>query len=1175
MEAWREAIQPSGVTVVTHGFQPDNAGGDALKTLASGIWDRAEGLGNAYLVDYDLASDNFEITEPAALPVDGVLTQAEVIFLHDWADGSNEFTGGWGEAAGDALASMLLELGLTGVGAPLHFIGHSFGTAVTSEAVERLGSLGVQVDQVTYLDPHDFNQTLVFDTAQELDTLGRPAGYGASVWSNVAFSDTYYQTSSRSLLPADTIPDGRPIPGSYNRLLSEIDLGGGFAGADSDHSRVWADWYLGSVADPAAYRGEGYGFSRLLGGEDTRPEPVFYGSGQDHEHSLSLLVDTATGQPNTLGLARAGLSGPAEVVQGRWRPEVSPFHLSNGDFEAGVSPTAAGRIAGWSGYNPDATTGAPGRVQTPAFGSTHFLRLDSSGPARTHSLFHVPEAAERVYFDAQRVLPGSGEFLRVTLSDEELTAEPIRLEGVDPGYRSYAVTIPQNLRGDEHTLTFALSGGPGSAAEVNIDNVTLGRADASPVARLGTELGREEFWAWTDRLLDETALTGALPLIGQARQFLDGGTGQAVQQRLAALFTRPGFDALFNMEQFRAALAEVDGVEGVVVTVDTPSHVEAELDVRLSWVERIQIDGSTLGETPLELTGGSVDVRVDLDLDLRVGAEDGNTAGLAVYLSTTGENEIRLGLSIETGEEPLEVQLGTELLGSLDVTPSLDARIAIDLVSDDPRGPGYDGRLYLLELEELARDAGDERPGLADAFEARLSGTAGLKVDLTDAELPSRSEPVAANNGLELVWRDLNRPADVAVTYDGDERGIFEAIGNLSSDALRAGVEAGLERFIDTIASVETLEVLAGAVPLLGSNLGDLTRLSEELRSALGDVIDPAEPVSLAGVRDALEDKLRDAFNDSVSVALTLEDSLLRYELSLSQENSAGNDLQLLALDVAQLTAGAAAPASGRLGVDVAFDLSVDGGQRVRVEIAADASNASRADLVEDLEVALLTAGLGGVVSAELSAEGDKLILRGINRQAGGLRSLSVHDAGDGSLMRLGFQTGDSATNQGLAQDLLLEEDEDAGVALSGSLRAFATLNATVGLDLDRLDDPVAAFFLEFGAGANAPALTVGVVSGDSPTGAGEWVSIDGLEARLGPVTASLGGGDPSQNQGIKLNARYGLSVQPGVAAGLPAGATPARFASTPRPCPAGASARSSSWRRSIPSRSTSRSNCR
>ena len=76
----------------------------------------------------------------------------------------------------------------------LHFLGHGSGAAVTSAAVERLGALGVPVDQVTYLDPHDFVQAGLPDILTQQSALGLPLGYGAAVWKNVAFTDVYYQS---------------------------------------------------------------------------------------------------------------------------------------------------------------------------------------------------------------------------------------------------------------------------------------------------------------------------------------------------------------------------------------------------------------------------------------------------------------------------------------------------------------------------------------------------------------------------------------------------------------------------------------------------------------------------------------------------------------------------------------------------------------------------------------------------------------------------------------------------------------------------------------------------------------------------------------------------------------------------------------------------------------------
>jgi hypothetical protein len=189
LETVRDRLKPyietqavQGATVVTHGYQPQVGGsGDSLWTLADGIRDRvAEG---AWLLDYDTTQagtpgfDSDRAQDEDGSRLSGVPT--EVVLLFDWAPESNEASAGWGEAAGDALFSLIVDLGLVepeaGTSVPLHFIGHSFGAAVTSEAVERLARFSVYVDQVTYLDPHDFDQAIAgVDTGQRVYDLGLP-----------------------------------------------------------------------------------------------------------------------------------------------------------------------------------------------------------------------------------------------------------------------------------------------------------------------------------------------------------------------------------------------------------------------------------------------------------------------------------------------------------------------------------------------------------------------------------------------------------------------------------------------------------------------------------------------------------------------------------------------------------------------------------------------------------------------------------------------------------------------------------------------------------------------------------------------------------------------------------------------------------------------------------------
>jgi hypothetical protein len=210
----------SGVTVLTHSYQiadGENSAfgyflsaspGDAMRPLAMAIHQQTGG----FLLDYDIpeasAQGQIDLDQsilPSERAIAGNADGLHAVVLFDWAPESNEFSSGWAEAAGDALFNLLVRLGLVdpstqAANPDLHFIGHGFGAVVTSEAVERLAAYGVPVDQVTFLDPHDFDQLLFpSDASMELWTSGRPAGYGATVWNNVKFADAYIQTQRACL----------------------------------------------------------------------------------------------------------------------------------------------------------------------------------------------------------------------------------------------------------------------------------------------------------------------------------------------------------------------------------------------------------------------------------------------------------------------------------------------------------------------------------------------------------------------------------------------------------------------------------------------------------------------------------------------------------------------------------------------------------------------------------------------------------------------------------------------------------------------------------------------------------------------------------------------------------------------------------------------------------------
>lgn len=109
---------------------------------------------------------------------------------------------------------------------PLHFIGHSRGTVVNSEIIQRVGTYfpyaGGKIDeygkpvvgddgkpvrdlQMTTLDPHDFNQPSL---AANFKDFQEPK---IQIWDNITFADNYYQTLGFEDGFTAT-PNGRDLP---------------------------------------------------------------------------------------------------------------------------------------------------------------------------------------------------------------------------------------------------------------------------------------------------------------------------------------------------------------------------------------------------------------------------------------------------------------------------------------------------------------------------------------------------------------------------------------------------------------------------------------------------------------------------------------------------------------------------------------------------------------------------------------------------------------------------------------------------------------------------------------------------------------------------------------------------------------------------------------------------
>ncbi|WP_406700164.1 SdrD B-like domain-containing protein [Singulisphaera sp. Ch08] len=464
------SLQPvsiTGATILVHDYAADDAGANALYDLGAAVRTRADAAngatGGAWLVDHN-ALNGVDMVDAgrSTLPTLGGPASGELVLVYDWGAVSRQAAGGVAQAAGDGLTALMTRLGLinpaTGTGAPLHLIGEGTGAVVVSEAVERMARFGINVDQETFLDPHDFDQgpdsaggVLAVDGLQGLATGGPQGGYGAVVWSNVEFADAYYQTTAT--------PSGRPIPGAFNSYLP----GSSFISNLPGHQQPRAA-YLESVVNTAVTN-RGFALSRIAGG--VRGLPTFFttstGLTQSHIFSNPTLVNPDTGVVKLAGLAAIGFTGAttaaADFTAQHSAPLWSSQEVVNGDFN---SVGTGGFLPGWS---------APGSGVAPigTAGSNAFLLLSATGPQRSHLAQVVPTGSSMLAFDVKRVSSDADDQLAVYLGATLLGR--VALNQTDSAFVTQRLALPDNLKGSAAGIRFQIEGGAAVGAVVHVDNL--------------------------------------------------------------------------------------------------------------------------------------------------------------------------------------------------------------------------------------------------------------------------------------------------------------------------------------------------------------------------------------------------------------------------------------------------------------------------------------------------------------------------------------------------------------------------------------------------------------------------------------------------------------------------------------------------------------------------------
>ena len=257
-----------GVTAVTHGYLPGAGTAPGwLYDLAIAMLNRA-GRGKLWLMSFEESG----VTTLTRLSLAGAEQRAtSEKFSPQFVEGSDASADAsdpakigeqviiyhWGTYANNTLASPLghaavaghaLEAALRGgcgehaasflaAGTPLHLIAHSFGTVVISEAARRLAAANIEVDQLTVLDPHDFDESWIpVDGAARLPNV--------NVWENVRYADDYFATKGGGA--ADN-PHGRAINHARTEDLTDFD---GFYNAWLNHSHSNTHGFYHGTVNP-------------------------------------------------------------------------------------------------------------------------------------------------------------------------------------------------------------------------------------------------------------------------------------------------------------------------------------------------------------------------------------------------------------------------------------------------------------------------------------------------------------------------------------------------------------------------------------------------------------------------------------------------------------------------------------------------------------------------------------------------------------------------------------------------------------------------------------------------------------------------------------------------------------------------------------------------------------
>jgi len=205
--------QGAGVTIIVHGWDPDGKQPDWMTSMAEAIIERSGNDGQIDTITVTGTTGNLTVTRgrwdfdmPNA-------TSGQIVILINWTAVADHLTTNVTAQEVAAAVTPVIYEEYNGQKAlsqlPIHLIGHSRGGGMIYEIARLLGLKGIEVEQLTSLDPHPLTE----DDPQP--ATGTPIiDTPIKVYENILFVDNYYQEIEE--------PTGEYVEGAFNRLWTSL-----------------------------------------------------------------------------------------------------------------------------------------------------------------------------------------------------------------------------------------------------------------------------------------------------------------------------------------------------------------------------------------------------------------------------------------------------------------------------------------------------------------------------------------------------------------------------------------------------------------------------------------------------------------------------------------------------------------------------------------------------------------------------------------------------------------------------------------------------------------------------------------------------------------------------------------------------------------------------------------